>query len=80
MALTELQTKNAKPKERRYQIPDGDCLYLEVGKNGNKSWRMRYFKDNKETTLTLGKYPAVTLKEARTMRNDVKKRVAIHRT
>ena len=76
MAITELQIKKAKPKEKRYQLPDGDCLYLEVSMNGNKFLRMRYFKGNKETTLSLGKYPEVSLKEARTKRNDVKKRVA----
>ena len=76
MPLTELEVKNARPKEKRYQLPDGNCLYLEITPIGTKSWKMRHFKDKKETTLTLGKYPDISLKDARTLRNDVKKRVA----
>jgi integrase len=57
-------------------LPDGDCLYLEILKSGMKSWRMRYFTGGKETTLTLGRYPGLSLKEARSARNDMKKQTA----
>jgi hypothetical protein len=77
MALTELQVKNAKPKNRRYMIPDGHCLYLEILPSGVKSWRMRYFSNGSETTLTLGKYPDCSLKTARELRNDVRKRASL---
>ena len=41
MPLTELEVKNARPKEKRYQLPDGNCLYLEITPIGTKSWKMR---------------------------------------
>jgi hypothetical protein len=77
MALTELQIKNAKPQEKRYTLFDGDCLYLEVLPSGKKSWRMRYYADGKEKILTLGRYPDFSLKEAREMRNDVRKKATL---
>jgi integrase len=77
MALTELQVKNAKPKEKRYMLADGECLYIEVLPSGKKSWRMRHFADGGEKLLTLGGYPDFSLKEARDMRNDARERASL---
>ena len=62
--LTDTQVKKAKPKEKIYKIFDGDGLYLEVKPNGAKTFRIKY-RFNKEKTYTIGKYPNVTLAEAR---------------
>ncbi|MCL2083621.1 MAG: tyrosine-type recombinase/integrase, partial [Oscillospiraceae bacterium] len=40
------------------------------------SWRMNYFFDGKDKTLTLGKYPAVGIKDARTRRDEAKEQLA----
>jgi len=69
MALTELAIKNAKPKERPYRIADGGGLSLEISPTGSKLWRWRYYYQGKEQTLALGKYPALTLAEARKRRD-----------
>lgn len=68
MKLTNLQCKNAKPKDKPYRLAAGRGLYLEVAPNGSKYWRMKYrFKvdgKQKEKRLAFGVYPEVSLKEA----------------
>ena len=65
MKLTDLTCKNAKAKERRYKLADGNSLYLEVRENGGRYFRWRYLYAGKEKTLTIGTYPKVSLQEAR---------------
>jgi integrase len=48
-----------------YRLFDGDGLALLVSTSGTKSWQLRYKLDDKDQTATLGKYPRVTLVEAR---------------
>ena len=69
MALTELAIKKLKPKEKLYRIADGGGLCLEVAPAGSKLWRWRYYYNNKPQMLALGKYPDVTLAEARAERD-----------
>ena len=47
------------------KIHDGGGLYLWVYADGRKYWRLRYWINGKEKSLSLGVYPKVTLKEAR---------------
>lgn len=64
--LTEKAVLQAKPREKTYRLFDGQYgLYLEVAPSGGKWWRMKYRRDGKETRISLGVYPLVTLKEAR---------------
>ena len=63
--LTEVQCKNAKPKEKSYKLFDARGLYLEISVKGSKLWRMKYYYFGKEKRLALGQYPYVSLKEAR---------------
>ncbi|WP_308027032.1 Arm DNA-binding domain-containing protein [Neisseria mucosa] len=44
---------------------DRDGLYLEVTPAGGKVFRLKYRIDGKEKTFTIGKYPTVSLVEAR---------------
>ena len=69
MALTELAIKNLKAKEKPYRIADGGGLNLEVTPPGGKLWRWRYYFNKKEQMLALGKWPAVSLSEARKKRD-----------
>ncbi len=68
MRLNNLQIKNAKPREKRYRLSDGDNLYLEVTSNGSKYWRMNYRFGDKRRQVALGKYPVISLQEARELR------------
>ncbi len=71
--LTVIAIRNAKPKEKAYRLADGNGLHLEIKPNGNKFWRYRYFYTGKEQMLALGKYPLVSLAEARTKRDEARK-------
>ena len=73
MALTEMQIRGLKPKDKRYMIRDDNGLYLEVMTSGNKHWRYRYFDGKKGVKLSLGEYPYLSLKEARDKRDDLKR-------
>tara|TARA_R110002110_G_scaffold414951_1_gene647105 strand:- start:385110 stop:386294 length:1185 start_codon:yes stop_codon:yes gene_type:complete len=65
MPLTNIQCKEASPKEKDYKLSDGKGLYLLVTKKGSKYWRLKFRFARKEKVLALGVYPEVTLKEAR---------------
>lgn len=60
------------PRDRPYKLADGQSMHLLVSTTGARLWRMRYVIDGKEKTLAFGQYPAVTLAEARAMRDRAK--------
>lgn len=65
MALSDLQIKKIAPKAKRYEVHDGGGLYLRIMPTGAKSWVLRYMIDGRPRRLTIGRYPAVSLSEAR---------------
>jgi len=73
MPLTDKAIKNAKPQAKPYKLPDGEGLYLLVQPSGSKLWRMKYRFAGKENVLSIGKYPLVSLSEARDIRYEAKK-------
>jgi hypothetical protein len=75
--LTDIQVRNAKPKPTTYTMADGGGMYLEVAPTGSKIWRMAYRQPNgKNTRLTFGAYPEVSLLDARQKRMDARKQKA----
>ena len=75
--LTETAIKNAKPKEKDYNLNDGGSLQLLVTTAGGKLWRYRYRFDGKERApLAIGKYPEITLKDARERHTEARKLLA----
>ncbi|TDJ28377.1 MAG: DUF4102 domain-containing protein [Gammaproteobacteria bacterium] len=64
------ELKALKPKKSLYRRTAGGGLYIEVTPNGSKLWRHRYRYSGRENMLTLGKYPKVSLKEARRRRDE----------
>jgi len=73
MKLSDIQCRNAKPKEKAYKLSDGGGMYLEVMPTGSKYWRMKYRLLGKEKRLAIGVYPTVSLSKAREIRSDTKK-------
>lgn len=73
MALSDFACKSAKAKEKPYRLSDGDGLNLLVQKNGSKLWQLRYRFQDKENILSFGKYPLVSLLEARQKRDEAKR-------
>jgi hypothetical protein len=64
--LTDIQIRNAKPAEKLFKLSDGDDMYVAVMSNGSKFWRMKVRQANgKESRLTFGSYPEMTLAGAR---------------
>ncbi len=59
------QVENAKPRDKQYTMSDGGGLTLQVKPNGSKVWVYRYRLGGKPKTYTIGKFPQITLKEAR---------------
>ena len=55
----------AKPKEKPYPLTDGGGLYLDILPTGTKVWRYKYHFGGKRDKVTIGKYPAISLKAAR---------------
>jgi integrase len=70
MALTDTALKALKPREKTYTVTDERGLYVEVFPSGGIAWRFRYRLNGKLEKLTLGKYPALTLKNARRLRDE----------
>ena len=65
MPLNDRQIRNAKPADKLYKLTDGSGLYLTITPAGGKLWRLDYAINGKRKTLSIGKYPAVSLLEAR---------------
>ena len=64
--LTETKIKALRPRERAYKAFDAHGLYLLVPPSGSLRWRARLKKaDGKEQHLSLGRYPEVSLDDAR---------------
>jgi integrase len=76
MALSDIQIRNAKPKDKQYKMTDSEGMYLLVSPNGSKLWRLKYRYLGKEKTLALGSYPEITLVKAREKRMDARKLLA----
>src|SRR5579862_7147807 len=77
MALTDTALKALKPKGKAYVVSDDRSLYAEVLPTGAIVWRFRYRLNGKREKLTLGKYPALTLKNARLKRDEAAQLVAM---
>ncbi len=77
MALTDTALKALKPRDKTYTVTDDRGLHVEVFPTGGIVWRYRYRLNGKYEKLTLGKYPALTLKNARLKRDEAAQQVAM---
>jgi len=73
--LTDAKVRSSKPALAQYKLADGQALHLLVHPNGGKYWQVRYRFGNRERTASLGPYPEVSLSEARTQRDEIRKKV-----
>lgn len=74
--INRLTDKFAASKKAAGFYPDGNHLYLQVGKSGSRSWIFRYALDGKEHQMGLGAYPTFTLAEARERANKARQQLA----
>lgn len=69
--LSEMSIRKAKPDD--FPLWDGDGLHL-IERNGRRHWRLKYTRpDGRENRMAFGAYPAITLKDARAMRDDARR-------
>lgn len=65
MIIRDLDARQALPREKSYKIGAGQGLYLAIQPSGSKFWRMKFRFHGRENVLSFGRYPEVTLAEAR---------------
>ena len=66
--LTDLDVRNAKGSDKPRKLADGGGMYLLINPDGARYWRMGYRFGGIERLLSFGKYPNVSLAEARSKR------------
>ena len=68
--ITDIQLKNSKPKDKDYTITVDKGLSLLVKHTGSKLWRFRYSFSGKRCMISVGKYPEISLKQARSQQQE----------
>lgn len=75
--LTNLALKALKPAPKPYKKSDGGGLFILVEANGSKLWRFTYRHKGKQKLLSGGRFPQVSLVEARAWREMMKHQLAL---
>jgi integrase len=75
MALSDAACRAAKPSTKLRKLSDSGGLQLWVQPNGSRLWRLAYRFSGKQKLLALGKYPSVSLAEARAARDAARKQL-----
>jgi len=70
--LTDAQVRKIKPIDKKKRYSDEKGLYLEVTPSGGRFWRLKYRFNGRESTLTIGTYPEVSLAQARRVRDEAR--------
>ena len=67
MAISDswLRGINGKPYTGQSEVTDGDGLGVRVSPKGLITFQVRHMQDRKQVRTTIGRYPAVTLRDAR---------------
>ncbi|MBD3831178.1 MAG: DUF4102 domain-containing protein [Arcobacter sp.] len=71
--LQDIQIRKAKAQDKIYYLNDGGGLRLKITPTNSKVWEFRYTLNGKNRKTTFKTYPTVTLKEARTKRQEYQK-------
>ncbi len=68
--LTDTKIKNAKPKDKEFNLTDGLGLMIRIMPSGSKKWYFNYQRPftKKRNAISLGDYPSISLKHARELR------------
>ena len=63
-ALTDVAVRNYRPREKPFKVAAGRGLHLLVKPDGSKFWVFRYRFNDDENSLSMGRYPDVSLADA----------------
>ena len=72
MALTDVKIRQTIPSLKPVKLYDSGGLYLLIAPNGSKHWYLKIRIHRKEQKLAFGRYPDVSLKEARAARDEAR--------
>ncbi len=69
--LTNTEVKQAKPRDKEYNLADGAGLALRIKPNGSKYWIFNYSRPHtrKRANISFGAYPDMSLANARKQRD-----------
>lgn len=70
--LTLPKVKNAKPLAKPYKLADGAGMSLLVEPTGAKLWRFRYRYGGRESMISFGAWPEVSIATARALRDEAR--------
>lgn len=76
MKLKDMQLRNLKGSEKPVKLGDGNGMYVYVSPKGTITFRLDYKYSGKNKTFVIGRYPAVSLFEARELLSKAKQMVA----
>lgn len=71
--LTNTKIKRFRARDKIYREIDSDGLYIAIRPSGVKVWQLRVYKP-KESIITLGEWPSLSIEDARLERDQLKKR------
>ena len=74
--LVDTAIRKVKPSAKPKKLSDGRGLHLLITPKGGKSWKLSYRYEGKQKTLSLGRYPDVSLSEAREKAEQARKNLA----
>lgn len=74
--LSDLMVRQAKATGKPYTLADFDGLSLFVSANGAKAWHFRFSWGGKRDRMSFGSYPALSLKDARALRDEAHSLIA----
>ena len=76
MSLNDSKIRKLKPSSRPVKLSGSHGLYLLVNPGGSRIWYLKYRFNGKESRVSLGAYPLVSLAEARQQRDGIRKLLA----
>ena len=75
--LTAKAVEKLKPADRRYTVADGFGLALRVQPTGTKTWVLRLSVNGRLSDITLGRWPEISLLQARQMARKKRKSLSL---
>ncbi len=76
MSLTAAAIRKARPRAQTYELPDERGLVLRVTSSGTKSWAVYFREGGRKRRRTVGRWPDVSIRDARAMRDRLRQRAA----
>lgn len=77
--LTNTEIKQARPRDKEYNLADGGGLALRIKPNGAKYWIFNYLRPytKKRANISFGTYPDLSLANARKKRDQARELLAL---